>query len=250
MMNTIRVQFTPLRRVLLPVLVMLASLWLSVACRTSDLRLVHESVDQPLGTAARAEVEIAMSVGQLQIGALSQPDILLRGEIAYPDHSRVIRDFTMSDDTGTFKLREDDSRRTIRDTVDEAPVWNLRLNQATPLRLRLETGVGENSIDLSQLHVTDFDLHSGVGATTVILPRRGAMHAEVSGGIGSTTIVVPTGVPVRVESSVGLGNITVPSSYLQQGKAYVSPESDTAADRIELTVNGGIGGITIKESSE
>jgi hypothetical protein len=249
MMNTTPVQARPPRRALLSALVLAAILWFSVACRSSDVPLVNESVDQPLGVAARAEVEIAMSVGQLHISALEQPDILIRGDIAYSQQSRVVRGFVVCDDTATFTLREDDSQRNVLDNVDESPVWNLWLSKATPLRLTLETGVGESTIDLSQLHVTYLDLKSGVGAITVMLPHQ-AMRAELSGGIGSTTVVIPAGVPVRVESSVGLGNITAPSTYRQQGQVYVSPGADTAAGRIELTVNGGIGGITIKQSSE
>jgi hypothetical protein len=238
----------PITRRLLLALLLLASLFLSVACWSRPIQIVHEAVDQPLDAATRAEVDIALSVGLLHIGALEQPDVLIRGDIAYPKQSRVVRKFAVSDDTATFTLREDDSRRTVLDDVNDAPVWNLRLNQMTPLRLRVETGVGENTLDLSRLHITELDLKSGVGATTIMLPRQ-VMRAELSGGIGSTTVVIPAGVPVRVESSVGLGNITVPATYRQEGQSYVSPASDTTA-RIELTVNGGIGSITIQQGSE
>jgi hypothetical protein len=239
---------TPWRRLLLaPILVV--SLLLSAACWSRPVQIVHEAVDQPLGAAARAEIDIALSVGQLRIGALPQPDALIRGDIAYPAQSRVVREFALRDDSATFRLREEDQRATVLDNDGDVPIWDLRLNQTTPLRLRVETGVGENTIDLSQLHVTELDLKSGIGKTTVMLPGQAALRAGLSGGIGSTTVVIPAGVPVRVESSVGLGNITVPATYRRDGHSYVSPESDTAA-RIELTINGGIGTITIQQGSE
>ena len=162
----------------------------------------------------------------------------------------MVRGFVVRDDTATFTLREDDSQRNVLDNVDESPVWNLWLSKATPLRLTLETGVGESTIDLSQLHVTVSRSQERRWSDHRDAAPSGRMRAELSGGIGSTTVVIPAGVPVRVESSVGLGNIIVPSTYLQQGEAYVSPEATTAVGQIELTVNGGIGGITIKLSGE
>jgi hypothetical protein len=45
--------------------------------------LDQRAVSQPLGTAARADVEIVLRVGQLRIGALAQPGNLVAGEITY-----------------------------------------------------------------------------------------------------------------------------------------------------------------------
>jgi len=50
--------------------------------------------------------------------------------------------------------------------------------------------------------------------------------------------------------SVACRSSDVPSTYRQHGQVYVSPESEMAAAGIELTVSGGIGGITIEQSSE
>lgn len=98
--------------------------------------------------------------------------------------------------------------------------------------------------------VTDLDLEIGVENTTLTLPRQAPVNAHISGGVGNTTVIVPAGVAVRLESSAGLGNVTYPDIYRQQGQSYVSPDFDTAADRIDLTVSGGVGNITIRQGSE
>jgi hypothetical protein len=53
-----------------------------------------------------------------------------------------------------------------------------------------------------------------------------------------------------VETSTGLGNVTYPATYQQQGHVYISPDFDTDAARIDLTVSGGVGNITIQQASE
>jgi len=77
------------------------------------VQLVHESVSQPLGATARANVEIALNVGQLRIGARAQPSELIAGDIAYKASNRVTRDFALRGDIATCTLREQDSDRDV-----------------------------------------------------------------------------------------------------------------------------------------
>ena len=228
-----------------------AGLWFSGIWPGIGAQLVHEPVSQPLGAAAKADVQIAMAVGQLRIGALSQPSNLVAGEIAYQDRNRVDRNFAVHGDTATFTLREQDSQaKSLIKHSDDAAIWDLRLNPATPMRLTLETSVGNGTIDLAQLHVTEFDLKTGIGTTTLTLPRQGHVQAQVSGGVGNTTISIPAGVAVRLTIDAGVGNVTFPDAYAHQGDVYVSPDYDTAANRVDLTASSGVGNITITQISE
>jgi predicted membrane protein len=187
----------------------------------------------------------------LRISALAQSSDLIAGQIAYPDRNSVTRAFSMNGETASFTLREQDSQaNSLVKYRDDAAIWELRLNPATPIRLTLETGVGEGTIDLAQLLVTDLDVQTGIGNTTLTLPREGEVQARVEGGVGNTTIRVPNGVAVRLTSTTGLGNISVPANYWRQGDVAVSPDFDTAANRVELTASGGIGNITIQQISQ
>jgi hypothetical protein len=233
------------------VLALGAGLWFSGNWPRMGAQLVHEPVSQPLGAATRADVTIALGVGQLRIGALSQPSNLIAGEIAYQDRNRVVRDFAVRGDTATFTLREQNSQaNSLIKHSDDAAVWDLRLNPATPMRLTLEAGVGNGTIDLARLHVTELDLKTGVGNTTLTLPRQGQVQARVEGGVGNTTVRIPAGVAVRLTSTAGLGAISVPTNYWRQGDVAISPDFDTAANRVELTASGGIGDIAIQQISE
>jgi Cell wall-active antibiotics response 4TMS YvqF len=233
------------------VVVLGVGLWFSGIWSGMGAQLVHEPVSQLLGAAARADVTIAMGVGQLRIGALDQPNNLIAGDISYSDRSSVDRSFALRGDTASFTLREQHSQaNSLIKHSDDAAIWNLRLNPATPMRLTIETSVGASTIDLRQIHVTELDLKTGIGTTTLTLPRQGHVQVHISGGVGNTTIVIPAGVAVRLAIDAGVGSIKFPDAYQQQGDAYVSPDYETAANRIDLTASSGIGNITIKQISE
>jgi hypothetical protein len=255
-MSVTTIPQAPTRRPLLTALALVvallaAGLWFSGVWRGSFAQVMREPVSQLLGAATRAEVEIAMGVGQLRIGALDEPTALVAGEIAYPDHNRVERAFSVRGDTATFSLREHDSQATslIKYNYDGA-IWDLRLAPATPMRLTIETAVGEGTIDLGRLHVTDLTLTAGIGQTTLTLPREGQVRADVSGGVGETTIRIPAGVAVRLALDTGIGSVHVPAAYQKRGNVYVSEGYETAANRVDLTVSSGIGEIVIEQAGE
>src|SRR5690242_15889082 len=85
-----------------------AGLYLSTIWPGVGAQLVHEPISQPLGMASSANVTIAMGLGKLRIGGLDQSSDLIAGEIAYPDQNSVARTFSISGETATFTLREQD----------------------------------------------------------------------------------------------------------------------------------------------
>jgi hypothetical protein len=214
-------------------------------------QVVRERVSQPLGAAKSADVTIAMGVGRLRIAEHSQLGDLIAGEIAYPQTNRVDRTFAMRGDTAAFTLQEQDSQRNdlVKYRNDDA-VWDLKLTPATPMRLTIEAGVGESTLDLTRLKLTDLDLKTGIGSTTLTLPRQGHVQAHVEGGVGNTTIRIPPGVAVRIALEAGIGKVEVLGTYQRQGDTYISPGFDSAANRVDLTASSGIGTITIQQIGE
>jgi hypothetical protein len=225
------------------------SLALSSCSRAAQV--VRERVNQPLGTAKNADITIAMGIGRLSLAELDKPSTLVAGEIAYPDSNRVDRTFEVRGNTVSFSLREQDSQRNnlVKYRNDDA-IWDLHLTPATPMRLAIEAGIGESTLDLAQLKVTDLDLKTGIGTTTLTLPRQGQVQAHVEGGVGNTTIRIPPGVAARIALDAGVGKVEVLGNYQRQGNTYLSPDFDSAANRVDLTVSGGIGTIAIQQSGE
>jgi len=70
---------------------------------------------------------------------------------------------------------------------------------------------------------------------------------RVNGGIGQTTISIPAGVAARIEANAGIGQVHVNGNFQRQDRYYVSPGYATAEQRIDIDVDGGIGGITVQQ---
>jgi predicted membrane protein len=89
-------------------------------------------------------------------------------------------------------------------------------------------------------------LSVGIGNTLLTLSGRGKYSAKVDGGIGNLNLMIPEGMAARIRSSQGLGNLSVSNQFIRQGDYNVSAGYDTAEDRVDLSVSGGIGNVSVQ----
>jgi len=210
---------------------------------TTD-RIVQERAD-----ASIADVQINFGTGQLRLGALKDSGNLVEGTVVRGPGETVLRDWTLEGGMARFRLHSQGV------PFDPWPwggrgnerMWDLNLSPSVPMQLNISAGVGQSTIDLSELQLTGLKVSSGVGETTVTLPARGRLSAKVSGGIGKLTVIVPQGMAARIDASAGLGGLDIASGrFVRQGGDYVSADYATAQDRIDLDVSGGIGQVIVR----
>ena len=210
---------------------------------TTD-RIVQERAD-----ASIADVQINFGTGQLRLGALKDSGNLVEGTVVRGPGETVLRDWTLEGGMARFRLHSQGV------PFDPWPwggrgnerMWDLNLSPSVPMQLNISAGVGQSTIDLSELQLTGLKVSSGIGETTVTLPTRGRLSAKVSGGIGKLTVIVPQGMAARIDASAGLGGLDIASGrFVRQGGDYVSADYATAQDRIDLDVSGGIGQVIIR----
>ncbi len=209
-----------------------------------------ERFSQPLENAQRAEVKLSFGAGVLRVGAQSEPAALIDGTVALYQGERVSRDSHINGDTAYFDMHDENVPLSFWDDCgirDGDRGWDLRLNPEVPTGLRIDTGVGMASLDLGQLKVTDLTVHTGMGKTDLTLPGSGQLRATVENGIGETNVRIPQGVAARIQVDRGLASAAVAGNYQQQGDSYVSPGYEVARNRVDLTVKGGLGKVTIQE---
>jgi hypothetical protein len=204
-----------------------------------------QAISQPLEGAARAEVHLSPSVGELRIGALSGSENLIEGTVRTARGERVVESFQASGGAAVFELKSE-GRMGGSFNIGREHGWDLRLNPNVPLALDIDTGVGRSELDLADLQITNLSIDTGVGETLVTLPRTGRYEASLSAGVGATTVRVPGGMAARVQVSSGLGAVTVRGGLERDGEIYLSPGYASAEHRVDLRVSGGVGAITIE----
>jgi hypothetical protein len=118
------------------------------------------------------------------------------------------------------------------------------------MRLKVDGGVGAATLDLSRLKVLSLDVNSGVGNVTMTLPRQGQLQANLDAGVGRLRVIVPAGMAARIQVDRGLGGVDVSGDFQRSGERYQSANYSTAANRVDIRINGGIGHVSVEQGSQ
>jgi hypothetical protein len=229
--------------------VIFGTIWLGYVETTTPFGTVRgESIRQPLDGTAVADITLASSVSLMRLQAGSSVDALVDGQIALHPNEELQRDFAVDAGTAHYTLISS-SRSLILPSFGRSNdgMWDLRLNRLVPMNLTVSTGVGSATLDLRQLNLTGLKVDAGVGKVEVTLPATGNFAAEINGGVGEIMIKVPATLAVRINASTGIGSVRVDDEYTKQGNLYQSANYETASNRIDLTVAGGIGALTVEQ---
>ena len=207
-----------------------------------------ETISQPL-TAARAEIQLSTTVGRLDIGPTSSGK-LIDGTLNLGRGDRLNRTFSTRGDTQVVSLAASRSGPGSSLQWNNSVVnsrWNIGLTPTVPLSLRVDTGVGESTLDLETLKVTDLSLNVGVGRATVHLPATGIVRASLDGGVGQLRVTLPRGMEARIKVDTGLGAVKVLGNFQRDGDTYTSSGYAGAGNRVDLQIEGGVGQITVEQ---
>ena len=125
--------------------------------------------------------------------------------------------------------------------------WAVHFNPDIPMTLKLEMGANKSRVDLSDLRVTDLKLETGASDTRVILPKQGRLRADFDLGAASLDVTVPDGVAARIRVNQGVSDVKVNQSrFPRSGNFYQSPDFDSAANSVDITIDAGAAGITVR----
>jgi hypothetical protein len=197
-----------------------------------------ETLDLPLAAGVgAATIEIAFGAGRLEI-VPAVPGRLVDGEYG----GGVI---VQEKGPGHVRLSPP-NRWDLR--LDRAPFdWDVGLTGEVPVRLSLEIGAADVTADLAALRVPDLRVRTGAAQLRVVLPRAGVTRVDAEGGAASLSFSIPPGVNARIRSTLALGSIAVDERrFPRQGAGlWASADVDTAIDRVELDVRGGVGSVSV-----
>jgi hypothetical protein len=126
--------------------------------------------------------------------------------------------------------------------------WSFGLTRDIPLSLDYETGASESRLNLRELRLTELHLKTGASSTTIDLPANaGYTRVFVESGAASVNINVPDGVAARIQTKGGLSSIQVDTQrFPQMGSVYQSPDYDTAANKVDMDIQMGVGSVSIR----
>ena len=226
--------------------VVLIALGLAVVAGALPRHGRHETAEVDtigLSGASSASVRLAHGAGRLRVGPCADPGALLRGSFVGGVERRERR----RDDRVEIELRPRWGRPRWR-PGGRGFDWTVELNPAIPTALRVEGGASEIVLDLAALRVPELRVEIGASRVEIAAPARGRTEAHVQAGAARITVVVPPGVAARVRTKgIGLSSVNVDRGRFPPADGgYASPGFDEAADRLDLTLEGGVAGFEVR----
>ena len=214
--------------------------------------LAVHPVSQELGGAKRVKVDLHLGVGDLRLSALSDSSHLLEGYLNYPKRWGAAPHVSYRVSGGEGQLVIESRSKpgwAIPFTGHSSgESWRLQLSREVPLSIELDAGASSSVVDLSHLQLESLRVKAGVGRLEVLFPAEGdRMEAQVEGGVGELVLRIPRSVAARIRIEGGLGTRQIDGRFARlDDHTYESPGYATAASRLEIVVEGGVGSLSVR----
>ena len=206
--------------------------------------LVTESQSVELGDARAARVEIDFGAGDLEVNGgaekLLEADFTynvarLKPEVAYAGGRLVVRQPEVS------------GMPVLQDINDFRNEWSLRLNDKTPVDLRINIGAGTSDLQLAGLLLTRLNVNLGAGISTVDLSGdwKDDLDVTIDTGLADITVRLPSDFGVRVEVDTGPTSVEA-SGLRQNGNVYTNDAYDVSEVTLQVHMKAGVGRITLE----
>jgi hypothetical protein len=246
LLNTLGILSFNVWSVIGPVFLILLGLWILSGWVFGGEDVRVEEVAIPLEGAEQARLRIEHGLGRMTISGGAAEGALLSGSFGGGLDYRASREGPLLEarlkrEAGEFPW----FGRWGSSSLD----WDFGLNRDVPLTLKIDGGAGEAVLDLADTRVTDLAYDAGVGTVRLTLPARaGQTRVKVEGGVGTITLRIPEGVAARIKAETGIGTVSVNKSrFPATGEGhYQSPDYETAENKADIDIDGGVGTITIR----
>jgi hypothetical protein len=241
--------------------------------------VLTDNFSEPLNGATTAKVDINAGDGNLTIDRLTGGDqALASGTLQYFENQGLpTRTLVSSNGQDTLTLRGGDTRRPwFRfpwSTCNGATEWQIHLNPTVSFDITTHSDGGNIKLNLAGMAVTRVSADTGGGNMDVVLPdnaanldvtaKTGAGNVTVefdrsitgsnivnaNSGAGNVVVRIPSSVAARIHATTGLGKATVdPRFNKTDNNTYQSSDFDSAANKVEITVNSGAGNVSVNTS--
>lgn len=237
----------------LPTLIIIATLLFALFYMDGPLRPRIELTSVNKSRAAisgvkTGEANIDFSVGELDIGSTGMLYDLNARE--FGDERGPQIDFSRSGDKVELNVKAQDDIRFYR--WDEQRAWKLLLSDDVAWRLKVDAGVSESDLDLSELNVSSVEISGGVGSIKVRIGDRSArVDAKIDTGVSECRIIVPKTAGVRLSLDRGLSAVDFRDIDLdkisENGRTvYETKGFANASKKIDVDVDMGVASFIVE----
>jgi len=190
-----------------------------------------------------ANIKVGFGIGDVEIAAFDETGILFQGDY---ENEKPLR----------FRLLEDEGQIVVGDwsSANWLPYFwylfgdcRIKLNKHFPLRIAVDSRVGDTNLDLFELRPQDLRVRYLVGDLDIRFPQVGLISGSIESTLGDITVAVPRALGVRIRlGSAVLGKCRIEDDLFERhGSEYVSKDFDKAENRLDLRIDFHLGDLRI-----
>jgi hypothetical protein len=199
--------------------------------------VVSITKSQPLGSEKALQADIRFDVGSLEVagekGTSAYTIDLDYDKASYQD----VIGYEQSGDTGRLSFRLQSLHKLGLRSDRQPNRLRLGLTEALPVKIMINTGVGDARLSLTGLQLDGLDLESGVGGARISAyePNKvSCEHIRIKNGVGSL-------------DAVGLGNLRFSDLEFEGGVGGANLDFTGEWQRdADIKVQVGVGGVSMK----
>ena len=216
----------------------------SIALTTDDEPVVT-TLTESLDGLSSMDLSLTFAAGDLIVRSLraGSPN-LVEGRFETPGRAAQAT-LTRSGDTGVLSITME--ARSWSRWFSNAD-WDISLSQSPSLSIDLDGGAASMNLDLRDLRVTNLDIDVGAASVDVTLPASaGEVSVGIDAGAASIKVIVPEGIAAKISKDAGLSSFDIDASrFPKSNGVYVSPDFDTAENRVTIDFNVGASSVTVR----
>jgi hypothetical protein len=208
--------------------------------------VLHQTQDVGLQGAQSVTTNIDIPAGSLDVAGGASANQLLNASFDYHESDgQPLVAYSVAGGHGDLSITQE-NKLNVHFALARND-WQLRFADSVPMDMNVQIGAGSSNLRLQGLSVKNLDVQTGVGQLDLDLtgPRKSDLHVDVHGGVGSAVIRLPKDVGVRVHASGGIGSVS-PHGLTRDGDDYVNSALGKTPATIDLTIEGGIGSVSLR----
>ncbi len=246
LLNTLNIFVFNFWPVFWAIFLILAGVWFLMGPRFYKRDWTEEAISIPLEGAGEAEIRFDHGAGRLMVNSASLPGQLLTGTVMGGVDKEISHTGNLL--SAALSMQKVSIGLPFPTGDFKGFIWNLSVNRDLPMRLTFHTGAGETNLDLSDTLVKELRIETGASSTRVTLPARaGTTRVVAKAGMASLEFRIPQDVAARIRLHTGISGSKVDTNrFPQQGDVFQSPDFDNAANKVDIEIEAGMGGIDIR----
>jgi len=226
-----------------PLVLILLGVWTIIAIYLPKRFDDGEAFSVDAQGVGQASVKFSSGAGRVEISAGAEAGKIISGTRA------VGMNLKQSLDGDKMTVQIESGPSVLPFIGPSSGVWKYHLTKDIPLSLEVEAGASQVKLDLRELRVTYASVETGASGVTIHLPEKaGNTVMDVEAGAASVDILVPDQVGARIRVKEGVSALNIDNARFPRldGGYYQNAEYDTAANKVDLTIESGVGTIKIR----